>query len=58
MKKDNDKKPGQLFNKAGKGNYMNTDAPEKLIKYVTRTNGRPEDDLIAWAALELLNIMI
>lgn len=42
---------GMLINKAGKGRYLNPDAPEKLIKYVTRMNGKQKDDLIAWGGL-------
>lgn len=42
---------GILINKAGHGRYANSDALEKLIKYITRTNGKPKDDLIAWGGL-------
>ena len=42
---------GKLFNKDGNRKYTNPDASEKLIKYVTRTNGKPDDDLITWGGL-------
>lgn len=42
---------GMLINKAGKGRYLNPDAPEKLIKYVTRMDGKQKDDLVAWGGL-------
>lgn len=38
-----------LINKAGKGRYLNPDAPEKLIKYVIRMDRK--DDLVAWSGL-------
>ena len=41
----------EFFNKSGKGRYKNHDAPEKLIRYVTRTNGEDDSDLIAWGGL-------
>lgn len=41
----------QLINKAGKKRYLNPDATEKLIKYVTRTNGQSDADLIGWGGL-------
>ena len=47
----NNPQKSQLINKAGKGNYLNADAPEKLLKYVTRTNGKSDADLIAWGGL-------
>lgn len=34
--------------------YTNSDASEKLIRYVTRTNGQPDDDLLAWGGLSVL----
>lgn len=40
-------KCGILINMAGKGHYLNPDAPDRLIRYVTRTNGKPSDDLVA-----------
>lgn len=46
-----DKTQGKLLNKSGQGNYKNHDAPEKLIRYVTRTNGKDNSDLIAWGGL-------
>ena len=45
------KEYGILISMAGKGRYRNPDAPEKLIRYITRTNGKPDDDLIAWGGL-------
>lgn len=50
------KKPilGKLINNAGHGNYTNSDAPEKVIRYVTRTNGKSKDELIAWGGLGIL----
>lgn len=40
-------KGGILINMAGKRRYLNPDAPDKLIRYVTRTNGKPSNDLVA-----------
>lgn len=40
-------KGGILINMAGKGRYLNPDAPDKLIRYVMRTNGKPSNDLVA-----------
>ncbi|MBD5507487.1 MAG: hypothetical protein HDR05_05440 [Lachnospiraceae bacterium] len=45
---------GKLINKAGNGNYKISDAPEKLIRYITRTNGRPANDLISWGGISIL----
>ena len=45
---------GTLINKAGNGKYTNQDAPENLIRYITRTNGEPKNDLIAWGGLGIL----
>ena len=42
---------GKLIYKAGRGNYTNPDAPEKLIRYITRTNGKAGNDLAAWGGL-------
>lgn len=42
---------GMLINKAGKGRYLNPDAPEKLIKYVTRMDGKHKGGLVAWGGL-------
>lgn len=42
---------GQLINGAKHGRYLNPDAPENLIRYVTRTNGMADNDLIAWGGL-------
>lgn len=49
-------KQGSLFNKAGNGRYMNSDAPEKLIRYITRT-GMRKDDLIAWGGTGIAEFM-
>lgn len=45
---------GKLINKAGNGNYKISDSPEKLIRYITRTNGRPANDLISWGGIGIL----
>lgn len=39
-----------LFYKSGNKKYHNADAPEKLIKYVNRTNKKSDKDLISWGA--------
>lgn len=41
----------QLINKAGNGRYLNPDAPEKVLKYITRNNGQSDADLIGWGGL-------
>lgn len=43
--------PSILVNKAGKGRYTNQDAIDKLIKYLTRTNGQSDSDLVSWGVL-------
>ena len=48
---------GKLINKAGKGNYCNPDAPEKLIRYATRTNGMPSGDLVSWGGVGVAEFM-
>lgn len=48
---------GLLLNKAGKNWYFNADAHEKLIRYVTRTNGAPRDDLVAWGGVGVAEFM-
>ena len=45
---------GKLINKDGNNKYTNSDAPEKLIRYVTRTGGKPDNDLLAWGGLGIL----
>lgn len=42
---------GILVNMAGNGRYKNPEAPEKLLRYITRTNGQPKRDLVAWGGL-------
>lgn len=42
---------GILVNRAGHSRYVNPEAPERVVKYVTRTNGMPADDLIAWGGI-------
>lgn len=41
----------EFINLAGKGRYLNADAPEFVIKYITRTNGLPKDDLVVWGGI-------
>lgn len=41
---------GLFLNKAGKEKYSNFQDMVNLIRYVTRTNGKPNNDLITWAA--------
>jgi len=45
---------GKLFNNDGHGKYFNPDAPEKLIRYVTRTNGSGKNDLVSWGGAGVL----
>ena len=45
---------GTLINKAGNGKYTNQDAPENLIRYITRTKGEPKHDFIAGGGLGIL----
>lgn len=45
------KSQGILINLAGGGNYQNPDAVEKVIRYITRTNGQAMEDMIAWGGL-------
>lgn len=42
---------GKLLNKAGHDRYANPDAPKKVLEYISRTNGMPTDDLVAWGGL-------
>lgn len=48
---------GKFINKAGKGNYTNPDAVEKVIRYITRTNGKQQGDLAAWGGLGAAEFM-
>lgn len=50
----NTKTFGIYLNKDGQGKYYNPDAPEKLIRYVTRTNGMSKRDLISWGGAGIL----
>lgn len=45
---------GTLINKDGHGHYTNPNDTKNVIRYVTRTNGRSADDLIAWGGLGVL----
>lgn len=45
---------GLYLNKDGHKKYFNSDAPEKLIRYVTRTNGKDTQDLISWGGAGIL----
>ncbi|MDE6943930.1 MAG: relaxase/mobilization nuclease domain-containing protein [Lachnospiraceae bacterium] len=54
----NDKTFGTLFNKDGCRKYFNSDAPEKLIRYITRTNGKDTQDLIAWGGAGVLEYSV
>lgn len=45
---------GMLLNKDGQEKYYNPDAPEKVIRYVTRTNGMDKRDLISWGGSGIL----
>lgn len=42
---------GRFINKAGKGNYTNPEAVENVIRYITRTNGKAQADLVTWGGL-------
>lgn len=42
---------GLLLNKARKGKYSNFQDMVYLIRYVTRTNGKPDNDLITWGGI-------
>lgn len=42
---------GILINRAGKNCYTNPEATERLVKYVTRENGRSAEDLIVWGGI-------
>ena len=45
---------GLLMNYAGRNKYRNQDAPEKVIRYITRTNGSAKDDLVVWGGLGIM----
>lgn len=45
---------GKLINKAGKGSYTKPESLDNVIRYITRTNRSPKDDLIAWGGLGIL----
>lgn len=40
-----------LINRAGKKRYTDLISIDNLIKYVTRTNGQSDEDLISWGGL-------
>lgn len=46
---------GLYLNKDARGCYRNPDAPEKLIRYITRTNGQDRKDLISWGGVGVLD---
>lgn len=45
---------GILVNNAGKGKYKTPESAGNVIRYITRTNGDPRSDLIAWGGLGIL----
>lgn len=49
---------GLYLNKDGHKKYFNSDAPEKLIRYVTRTNGKDTQDLISWGGAGILEYSV
>lgn len=49
---------GILINKDGHKRYLNSDAPEKLIRYITRTNGKDTQDLISWGGAGVLEYSV
>lgn len=48
---------GILVNCAGHNRYANPEAPEHVIKYITRTNGKPTEDLLAWGGIGVAEYM-
>lgn len=42
---------GILVNCAGHNRYANPEAPERVVKYITRKNGMPAKDLLAWGGI-------
>ncbi len=50
----NTKTFGIYLNKDGRGQFYNSDSPEKLIRYITRTNGMSKRDLISWGGAGIL----
>lgn len=42
---------GKLINNDGHGHYTKPDSTENLIRYITRTNKQPSNDLITWGGM-------
>lgn len=51
MNNNNNHDQSQFINKAGHNNYLNSDAVDNLIKYISRENGDSRDDLICHGTL-------
>lgn len=45
---------GKLISNAGKDKYKTPKSIENVIRYITRTNGDPRSDLIAWGGVGIL----
>lgn len=50
----NTKSYGILINNAGNGRYATPASVDNLLRYITRTNRNPKDDLITWGGLGIL----
>lgn len=50
----NTKSYGILITNAGGGRYATPASIDNLLRYITRTNRNPKDDLIAWGGLGIL----
>lgn len=46
MNNNNNHNQSQFLNKAGRNKYLHPEAVDNLIKYISRENGNPKDDLI------------
>lgn len=54
----NDKNFGIYLNKDNRGAYCNPDAPEKLIRYVTRASGERKQELVSWGGAGVLEYSV
>lgn len=45
---------GKLLTNVGKDNYKEPESVENVIRYITRTNKNPKDDLICWGGFGIL----
>ena len=56
--KMSDKNWGIYLNKDKHGTFCNPDAPEKLIRYITRASGKRKQELVSWGGAGVLEYSV